>query len=707
MRHRTNIPPLNPRAPCSNIAETHHHSAPIKRTAMNSYRYSQWDGSQQVFEPTEDDLMEEMADDLMNHGDVMRSLRNLFQRGMQGEFGQRMQGMRDMLERLRSRRQERLEQYNLDSVMDELKERLDKVIDTERKGIDRRLEEAREQMAESEPEEAAQREQLMKMLEDRAARNRETLDNLPPNLGGAVKELTEYDFMDPEAQSQFQELLDMLKQQMMENTFQNMRQQLQDMTPQDMAALREMLRDLNQMLRDRMQGMEPDFQSFMDKYGEMFGDNPPQDLDELMERLQQQMAQAQSLMNSMSPEMSQELQEMMQSAMDQETLEEMMQLSAMMNQMFPPDDLANRYPFMGEDPLTYDEAMELMGQLQDMDELERQIQQAMQRGNIQDLDPETMENLVDEESRRSLEQLQRLAKMLEDAGYVTRKGDRLELTPKGIRKIGQKAMRDVFSQLKRDRLGSHQLYLRGAGGEHTGETKTYEFGDNFDIHLERTVRNALLRDGGGVPIKLTPADFEVHRTEHMTQASTVLLLDQSRSMGLYGSFQSAKKVAMALASLIRSQFPRDRFYIVGFSDYAIELKEEELPQVSWNDWVSGTNMHHAFLLSRKLLSKDKTGTRQIIMVTDGEPTTHLEGDRAYFSYPPSYRTIQETLKEVKRCTQDGITINTFMLESSSYLIDFVDKMMRINKGRAFYSTPQKLGEYVLVDYVSNRKRRIA
>lgn len=674
---------------------------------MNTYRYSQWDGTQQVFEPTEDQIMEEMADDLMNHGDVMRSLRSLFQRGMQGEFGQRMQGMRDMLDRLRNRRQERLEQYNLDSVMDELKERLDKVIETERTGIDRRLDEARQQMAQSTPEEAADREQLMKMLEDRAARNRETLDNLPPNLGGAVKELTEYDFMDPDAQGQFQELLDMLKQRMMENTFQNMRQQLQNMSPQDMAALREMLKDLNQMLQDRMQGQEPDFQGFMDKHGEMFGDNPPQDLDELMERLQQQMAQAQSLMDSMSPEMSQELQEMMQQAMDPETLNEMMQLSAMMNQLYPPDDLANRYPFMGEDPLTYDEAMELMGQLQNMDELERQIQQTMQRGNIQDLDPDTVGDLVDEESRRSLEQLQRIAKMLEEAGYVARRGDRLELTPKGIRRIGQKAMKDVFAQMKRDRLGNHELYLRGAGGDHTGETKTYEFGDNFDIHLERTVRNALLRDGSGVPIKLTPADFEVHRTEHMTQASTVLLLDQSRSMGLYGSFQSAKKVAMALASLIRSQFPRDRFYIVGFSDYALELKEEELPQVSWNDWVSGTNMHHAFLLSRKLLSKDKTGTRQIIMVTDGEPTTHLEGDRAYFSYPPSYRTIQETLKEVKRCTQDGITINTFMLESSSYLIDFVDKMMRINKGRAFYSTPQKLGEYVLVDYVSNRKRRIA
>ena len=674
---------------------------------MNTFIFSQWDGTQQIFEPSEDDLMEEMADDLMSHGDVTRSLRNLFQRGMQGEFGQRMQGLRDMLEGLRNRRQERLEQYNLDSVMDDLKERLKQITDTERQGIDRRVDEAKQQQAQSSPEEAADKERLMQLLEERASRNKERLDDLPSSLGGAIKELSDYDFMDPEAQHQFQELVDLLKQRMLENTFQNLRQQIQGMSPEDMAAMRQMLQDLNQMLQDQMQGIPPDFQGFMDQYGDLFGPDQPQSLEELMERLQQQMGQAQSLMNSMSPEMRQELQELMESALDPETMNEMAQLAAAMNQLFPPDDMANQYPFMGEESLKYEEAMELMGQLQSMDELERQIQQVTQRGNIQDLDPDQIEELMGEESRRDLEQLQRLTKMLEEAGYVTRKGEKLELTPKGIRKIGQKAMKDVFSELKRDRLGHHQIYLRGAGGEHSGDTKTYEFGDPFDIHLERTVRNALLRDGSGIPVKLTPPDFEIHRTEHMTQASTVLLLDQSRSMGLYGSFVAAKKVAMALASLIRTQFPRDRFYIVGFSDYAIELKEDELPQVSWNDWVSGTNMHHALMLSRKLLSKDKGGTRQILMVTDGEPTTHLEGDRAYFSYPPSYKTIQETLKEVRRCTAEGITINTFMLESSSYLIDFVDKMMCINKGRAFYSSPQKLGEYVLVDYVSNRKRRIA
>ena len=208
-------------------------------------------------------------------------------------------------------------------------------------------------------------------------------------------------------------------------------------------------------------------------------------------------------------------------------------------------------------------------------------------------------------------------------------------------------------------------------------------------------------------MKIAPEDFEVHVPEHSSQASTVLLLDQSRSMGMHGSFVAAKKVAMALSTLIRTQFPRDRLYIVGFSDYAVEITEEELTQVTWNDWQSGTNMHHALMLSRKLLSKDKGGTRQILMVTDGEPTSHLEGSYSYFNYPPSYQTIRETLKEVRRCTQEGITINTFMLESSAYLVDFVDKMMRINRGRAFYSGPGSLGEYVLVDYMSNRRRRIA
>ena len=210
-----------------------------------------------------------------------------------------------------------------------------------------------------------------------------------------------------------------------------------------------------------------------------------------------------------------------------------------------------------------------------------------------------------------------------------------------------------------------------------------------------------------MPVQIGPQDFEVHRTEHMTKAATVVLLDQSRSMGLFNNWQAAKKVTVALMALIRSQFPRDSLYIVGFSDYAREIKEEELANCSWNAWVSGTNLHHALMLSRKLLSREKGGTRQILVITDGEPTAHLEGDRSYFSYPPSYRTEMETLREVRRCTQEDILINTFMLENNYQLVNFVDRMTRINRGRAFYTSASNLSEFVLVDYLNNRRKKVA
>ena len=670
------------------------------------YRYGRWDGTQQVFDLDDETLMDELSEEIIAHGDVGRALRNLFQRGVRGREGDDIQGLRELMERLRSRRQENLQRYNLDSVFDDIKERLKEVVKTEREGIDKRLQEAREKAAQNQDDDAEQMQKLLDMLENRANRNRERLDNLPESPGGAIKELSDYDFMDPEAQRQFQELLDMLKQQMLQNYFQNMKQQLQGLTPQDMTGLRQMLQDLNEMLQDRVMGRELNFQQFMDKYGNLFGDTPPENLEELMDQLARQMAQMQSLLDSMSPEMRRDLEKMTDSLLDHQTLEELADLAMSMEQLYPMDEMRNEYPFLGDEPVTMEQAMELMGQLQGMDELERQIQDVTQRGKIDDLDLDKVEELLGEEARRAAEQLKRVAERLEQAGYIRRKGSKLELTPRGIRKIGQNALKEVFAQLKRDRMGQHEIHVRGHSGEDTGETKTYEFGDPFDLDIRRTAMNALTRHGPKVPLNIRPEDFEIHRLEEMSQTATCLLLDQSRSMGMFGSFTAAKKVALALHTLIHSQFPRDNVYFIGFSDYAVELKGEDLPDVTWNAWVSGTNMQHAFMLSRKLLSKQKGGTRQIIVITDGEPTTHLEGDRAYFAYPPSLRTVQETLKEVKRCTDEGIIINTFMLESSYYLLDFVDKMTRINRGRAFYTTPDKLGEFVLVDYLTNRRKRV-
>ena len=267
---------------------------------MATYRYSRWDDTQRVFDMDEDDVMESLADDILAHGDVNRALRNLFQRGMRDERGQRTGGLRDLMERLREQRQQQLERYNLDSLMDDLKERLQDVVDTERSGIERRLGEAREQLAEA-GDEAEHLRGPMQVLEERARRSNETLDSLPESAGGAIKELSDYDFMDPEARQKFQELLDQLKRQMMQNTFQSIRRQLEGMSPEDMEGLKNMVQALNQMLRDREDGLDPDFEGFMEQYGHFFDPDRPGSLDELVEQLQQQMAAAQSLMNSMDP----------------------------------------------------------------------------------------------------------------------------------------------------------------------------------------------------------------------------------------------------------------------------------------------------------------------------------------------------------------------------------------------------------------------
>lgn len=670
-----------------------------------SYRYSRWDGSQQIFDLDADELMDKLSDELLKDGDLMSALRELLRNGMQNREGQQLTGLRDLMEQLKNRRRQQLQQHNMDSVVDDLKERLEEILQAEREGIDRRLAEAREQVAQSPEGDRELPENLYNLLQQRADRNREKLDNLPDSLGGQIQELMEYDFIDPEAQRLFQELLERLKNQMAQNMSQQMRQQLEGMSPEQMAAMQEMMRQLNEMMQDKLSGREPDFDGFMQQFGPMFGDNPPQSFDELMEMLQQQLAQMQSLLDSMSPEARQELEDAMMSALAPGLQQEMAEFAGLMEQLMPMDDLRRQYPFLGDDSLTMEQAREMMRQFQDLDQLEQSLQEALRSGNLEDVDPDKLAELLGDEARRAWEELDRLRQMLKDAGYITGDDD-AQLTARGIRRIGQKALREVFVHLKKDRMGNHELDTRGAGGDLLGETKPYEFGDPFQLDLQSTVKNAIVRGGPQLPVSISPQDFEIYRNEHMTRAATIVLLDQSRSMAMFNNWPAAKKVTLALFALIRTQYPRDTLHVVGFSDYAREIKEEDLAKITWNNWTSGTNLHHALMLSRNLLAKEKGGTRQILVITDGEPTAHLENGRSYFNYPPSYRTELETLKEVKRCTQEGIIINTFMLENNYQLVNFVDRMTRINQGRAFYSSSENLGEYILVDYMTNRKKRV-
>jgi uncharacterized protein with von Willebrand factor type A (vWA) domain len=309
---------------------------------------------------------------------------------------------------------------------------------------------------------------------------------------------------------------------------------------------------------------------------------------------------------------------------------------------------------------------------------------------------------------RDLDALDDLAKQLERAGYLTRDGDRLELTPRGSRRIGQKVLDDLFARLRSDAFGEHRIDRAGRSGERTEGTKPFEFGDPFDLDLRETLANALQRPEnapatrGRRPVRLAASDFAVHRTQESTRTSTVLLLDMSRSMLLRGCFVAAKKVAVALDTLIRTQYPRDDLAVIGFAYYARELRPGSLAELSWHGYEYGTNLQHGLLLARRILARSGAANRQIVVITDGEPTAHFQDGQVEFNYPPTRRTIEETLREVQRCTKAGITINTFMLERSRALTEFVAHVTRLNRGRAFFAEPEHLGEYVLVDFVRGR-----
>jgi uncharacterized protein with von Willebrand factor type A (vWA) domain len=684
------------------------------------YRYSRWDGSQEIGPLDPDDILAGISDDLMNFGDLQHALRNLLQRGMRNPFGQRMQGLRDLLQQLRQQRRQMLDRYDLSSVFEDIRKRLDEILEMENETVGRRLDEAEKQIegqnalqafeealkpTGQEPT-AEEQKRLAEMLKAIAEKKQNFLQSLPEDPGGRVKELQNYEFMDPEAGAKFQELMEMLKQALMDSFFKDLHQQIANMGPEELARMKEMLRDLNQMLSERMAGGEPGFDGFMQKYGDMFGPNPPQSLDELIEHMQQGIAAMQSLLESLPPEMRRQLQDLlMDKVADPELQRQLNELAINLDILLPAQDLQNQYPFRGDEELDLLQAMNLMGDLQGLDGLEKQLERTQYGGDLDEIDEQKLRELLGDEAAQTLQQLKEFLEILEKAGYIRRKGNTWELTPRGVRKLGEKALGEIYQQLKKSAYGKHAQQDKGRGGERTDETKGYEFGDPFHLHLGETLMNGVFREGPQVPVRLQQEDFQIYRSETLTTTATVMMLDLSWSMALRGSFQAAKKVALALNNLIRTQFPKDSLYIVGFSAYARELKPDELPYVRWDESVLGTNMHHALMLAQKMLARHSAGTKQIIMISDGEPTAHLEHGRSYFAYPPSPITIRETLKEVKRCTRKGIVINTFMLDRNYYLKEFVNQIAKMNKGRVFYTTPERLGQYILVDYVAQKRKR--
>jgi uncharacterized protein with von Willebrand factor type A (vWA) domain len=677
---------------------------------MSTIRYSRWDGSQQLPPFDADDVLEALSDDLLAEGDVRRALQRLMQRGMRGTRGGDVQGLRRIADRLREARQAELERAHLDGVLDGLAERLSAIVDQERAGIERRLRDAERAALDAAPGPQQDQARMAEQVLRRAAQQRrDRLDALPPDLAGRLHGLRDYEFMDPAARDAFNALTDELRQQLLQTYFQGLKEGVAGLTPDDLDGVREMVRDLNALLEKHASGADTraDFESFMARHGRYF---PPGigNVDELIDHLHRQASQMASLLAGMSPQMRDELGRLMDDLLRDDRLRwDMARLAGNLQALRPELPFGEPYPFSGDEPMGLVDALAAIDRQQQYDELAEQLLGVRDPASLERLDRELLRDLGGDEAADELDRLREISRALEEAGYLESDGGRLELTPRAARKLGMRALTDIFSRLRRESLGGHPLPTAGGGGEPTDETKAYEHGDPFALDLNRTLFNAMARGGPGTPVRLAPGDFEIRRSEETTVSSTVLLLDMSRSMLLRGCSTAAKRVAMALHTLIHTKYPRDRLYVVGFAYYARQIKPEAIATLSPYEFEYGTNLQHALMIARQLLGRRAGGNKEIVVITDGEPTAHIANGQVEFAYPPTIRTMQSTLREVGRATREGIVINTFMLERSRYLSDFVDLMSRINRGRAFYVEPERLGEYVLVDYVSKKTKRVA
>jgi uncharacterized protein with von Willebrand factor type A (vWA) domain len=657
------------------------------------FNYSRWDGTQQGFEFDAQSLIDELTDDLVHHGDVNAALRRMMQEGMRNDRGENLMGLREMMQKVRDKRTEIKDRGDLGGVYKEIADELDDLVDEERHAIDQALKDAIR----------SGDERRSALANESAEQKNFRLDMLPEDLAGKISELEHYDFQSQQAQQRFEALLEKLRNQLMQQYLDQASSAVEKMTPEEMQRTKDMMAALNEMISRRERGEDPEFEKFMEKFGDFFPENP-KNLDELLEIMAKRMANAQAMLNSMTPEQREQMRELSEKLLEDMDLRwQMSELAQKLQAMFPQQGWGSKQDFTGEDPMGFGEAMRSMQELGDLDQLDNLLRNASSPSALAEADLDRVSELLGEDVAKSLQRMSEITKKLKEAGLIDQTEGKLEMTPRGLRKIGEKALRDVFGALDKDRLGQHQVERIGVGHERTYDTKPYEYGDPFQLDLQQTLRNALKRQGSVVPVRLIAEDFEIEQTEHLTRSSTVLMLDLSLSMPMRDYFLPAKKVAMALHSLMSSQFPRDYLGIVGFSETARALKPHQLPEVSW-DFVYGTNMQHGFMLAREMLSR-QSGTKQIIMITDGEPTAHISqaGD-VFFNYPPVRETIEATLREVMRATREGIRINTFMLDASHALQSFIEQLTAINKGRAFFTGPENLGEYVLVDFIEHKRQ---
>jgi uncharacterized protein with von Willebrand factor type A (vWA) domain len=650
---------------------------------VTGYRYGEYhDGPDPLAAPYDArGALDELGESVLGGTDPATALSDLLRRGMQGR-----RGLDDMLRRIRERQREIRGRGRLDGILEQARALLDTAIGQERT-------------------------ELFPDPSDEARLREEELDSLPGDTAQAVQRLADYQWRSQAARETFDRLRDLLRREVLDSQFQGMKEALQRPDPESLQRIKDMLADLSEMLAadDRGEHTQADFEQFMDRYGDLFPDDPA-NLEELVDALVRRATAAQRLLNSLTPDQRGELAGLMQQALaDAGLAAEMSRLS---------DALRSRRPDLGagdwgdpgmtgENPLGLGDATTALADLADLADLETALRQDYPGARLDDIDEAAIRRALGRQAVDDLAALRQIERELQRQGYLQQSGGKLELTPKAVRRLGETALRRVFTDLADGPQGDHEQHDAGQAGEVTGATRPWQFGDEQAIDTPATVRRALLRDPAALRrrerVRLSAQDFEVAETQRRTSAAVCLLVDLSYSMALRGTWGPAKQTALALHALVRSRFPQDSIQVIGFSNYARELRETDLAGLGW-DMVQGTNLHHALMLAGRFLDRRPEHDPVVLIVTDGEPTAHLRRDgQSWFDWPPAPETLTLTLAEVDKMTRRRARLNIFMLADDEGLTAFVDEVARRNGGRVLRAVPERLGEFVVRDFLRARR----
>lgn len=644
-------------------------------------RFKRYDGGDPLAPPVDlAEALDAIGEDVMAGYSPERAMREFLRRG-----GQDQTGLDDLARRVAERRRELTQRHNLDGTLQEVRELLDHALLEERKQL------ARDAMMDD---------------GDRAFREMQ-LENLPPSTAAAVSELSSYDWQSREAREDYEKIKDLLGRELLDQRFAGMKQALENATDEDRAAVNEMLQDLNTLLEKHRLGddTQQDFDEFMDKHGDFFPENP-QNIDELLDSMAQRAAAAQRMLNSMSPEQREQLMQLSQQAFGSpELMDSLNRLDANLQSLRPGEDWGGSEQMSGEEGLGLGDGTGVFQDLADLDALSDQLSQSYGGARMDDLDLDKLARQLGDEAAVDARTLQRLEQALRDSGYMKRGTDgQLRLSPKAMRQLGKALLRDVADRMN-GRQGQRELQRAGAAGDLSGATREWAFGDTEPWHVPRTMLNGVLRRAGDPTGPLVSIDdVEVQETEARTQAAVALLVDTSFSMAMDGRWVPMKRTALALHTLIKSRFRGDDLQLIGFGRHAEVMEIEHLTGLDAM-WDKGTNLHHALLLANRHFRKHPNAQPVLLIVTDGEPTSHLEPDgEVFFSYPPHPLTVAYAVRELDNAGRLGAQTTFFRLGEDPGLARFIDSMAKRVDGRVIAPELDDLGAAVVGSYLGSRGR---